>query len=716
MKRITDLALAIVAVWLLLTPAVRADEVYANIRGTVTDATGAGVPEAEITAIQTETHVSRTVPAAIDGSFQLLNLPVGRYDVTVTRTGFRNFVIRGIQLSLNQVYSLPVALEVGQVNESVQVEANPVQVESVTTQLGTVIGSQQLLDLPLNGRNWTSLQQLAPGVVAASDRFGSGGNYATNGSESQQNSFLINGADSTDLRINQPLIVPSPDAIAEFNLIDSTINPEYGRNSGAILNAVIKSGTNQLHGDAFEFYRDSFLNARSFFQTSQPIFHQNQYGGTLGGPIQKDKTFFFLSYQGTRNRAPDKNGSGQTNVFSQAQRNGFFPDLASSTTPSPFPLVGESGATYAAGTPYYVIFPTGHIPTADFNSISQSFLSKYIPLPNLGGNLYSFNPVQTSNVEQGLARLDHTWRDKDAFWANLFFNDVAATHTLPFAGATLPGFGETDPLSSKHFVAAWSHTFNPTTLNELRLSYVRLNSNGTAPVNPALPSSFGFTGITPQFPSGASAPAISVAGLFNVGFTPAGPQPVIDNTYQVDDNFSKVVSNHTLKFGFAGRRYQVTTPYEALNDGSFSFSGNGAYSTGDPGADFLLGIPDSYLQQSGGFQDYRTYELYLYAQDSWKATQNLTLNYGVGYQIDTPLVNQHFGKIDMNCFRPGQQSTVFPTAPLGLVFPGDTGCSASGYYTHYDNVGPRFGFAYSPDWGALSGGKSKKFVIRGGFG
>src|SRR3984885_1983983 len=692
-----------------------AQEVVAHIRGTVTDPSGAGVPDAEVKATNTGTQVSVTVPSKDDGSFEFLSLSPGTYDVTVTKSGFRTATAGHITLTLNQVYNLPIALEVGQVSASVQVEANPVQVETTTTQMGTVIDSKQIVDIPLNGRNWTQLEQLVPGVVSQSDS--NLGAYATNGSESQQNSFLINGADSMDYRLNAPLIIPSPDAIGQFNLIDSTINAEYGRNSGGILNAIIKSGTNQFHGTLFEFYRDTFLNARCFFQVSQPVFHQNQYGGVLDGPIWKDHTFFLISYQGTRNRQPDPNGSGQTTVFTQDQRNGYFPDIAASVTPSPIALMGENGATYAAGTPYNVLFPTGHIPVQDFNPISAKLLNQYVPLPNFGANLFSFNPVRTVDQEQGITRIDHTFGQKDNMWVSLFFQHQTDSRQLPYVGSTLPGFGESDNSSSKEFSAAWNHTFSPTSLNEFRVSYLRFNYPAVFPANPALPSSFGFTGINPQFPGSAGLPFINLTGYFNLGFSPDGPQPVVENTYQVDDNFSKVIGSHTLKFGFDGRRYQVYSPYEADNSGAFTFGGSGTYTTGDPGADFLLGIPDSYAQSSGGVQNFRSYEYYLYFQDTWKATSDLTFNYGVGYQIDTPATNQTFGGLDKNCFRPGDQSTVFPTAPLGLLFPGDRGCSQSGYYTHYDNFGPRFGFAYAPGWGPISGaGTARKFVIRGGFG
>jgi len=691
----------------------QAQEVVAHIRGTVTDPSGAGTPAAEVKAINTQTQVSSTVMSRDDGSFEFLSLPPGIYDVTVTKTGFRTSTAHNITLTLNQVYNLAVSLEVGEVSQSVQVEADPTQVETSATQLSTIIDSKQIVDLPLLGRNWTQLQQLAPGVVGGSDRFGTGGNYSANGSESQQNSFLINGADSMDLALNAPLIIPSPDAIGQFNLIESTINPEYGRNSGGILNAIIKSGTNQFHGDAFEFYRDTFMNARDFFQLTAPVFHQNQYGGTFGGPVWKDHTFFFLSYQGTRNRAPDSNEISNTmTVFTQAQRDGLFPDIASSTASSPIPLEGMNGATYAAGTPYKVLFPAGQIPTADFSPLAVQLMNKYIPLPNFGANQYSFNPIEVSDLEQGIARIDHTFGNKDSMWASLFFENDTNLHSLSFEpqGISLPGFGESDNDREKQFISQETHTFNPTTLNEFRVAFIRFIFPGVSPTNSGSPASFGFSGITPQFGgSQSSMPFTSLAGYFNLGFSPYGPQTRRENTYQLDDNLSKVVGNHTLKFGFDGRRYEVDQIYAAFNNGDYTFNGAGPYSTGDPAADFLLGIPDSFSQETGGVQTFRSYEYYLYAQDSWKATSKLTFNYGLSWQIDTPLVNHRFGEEDNNCFFPGQQSTIFPTAPAGLAFPGDPGCTSSGYHQHWDNVGPRFGFAYSPF-------KDNKTSIRGGFG
>lgn len=708
MKKLTLLVSVLALLFATFAVTMSAQQITGNIRGTVTDATGAGVPDADVKATNTQTGVTATAKSGSDGGFELLNLPVGTYDVTVSKSGFRTYTTRNISLALSQTYQVAAKLEVGQVTESVQVEANPVQVETTNTQLDTVVEAQTIVDMPLNGRNWTSLQQLAPGVVASSDRFGT---YATNGSQSQQNSFLINGADAIDLPLNTPLIIPSPDAIREFNLLTSTINPEYGRNSGAILNAIIKSGTNGFHGDAFEFYRDTALNARNFFQVGPPVFHQNQFGGTFGGPIFKDHTFFFLSYQGTRARTAS---ASNTPVFTQDQRNGIFSDLASSPATSPFPLIGENGVSYPAGTPYKTIFPTGHIPGADINSISKNLLNTYVPLPNLGTN-YSFNNLTVSQADQGIARVDHTM-SKDTIWWTGFFQKSPSTDTLPFTGATLPGFGDASGRSYNVEQASWTHTFTPTTLNEVRASWLRFNFDAVEPQQAALPSSLGFN-INPQNTTGAGIPSIGVTGYFTLGFSTNGPQPRIDSTYELADNFSKIMGKHTFKFGYDGKRYQVQNPFYGNNNGSFSFGGSGQYSTGDPAADFMLGIPDSYGQGSGGAIYARTYNHYLYIQDSWKIKRNLTINYGLGYTIDTPIVNSNHGGLDLNCFVPGEQSKVFPTAPAGLVFPGDPGCSASGYSTHYTNFGPRLGFAWSPGGGSWLGGPNgDKFVIRAGAG
>jgi len=700
------------------------DNVYATIRGTATDPTGAVLPGVKVTAANTATGQTFSVTSRQNGEYQFLQLPVGPYVVTATKNQFKTFKTSTITLSLNQVYSLPIKLEVGSANETVEVNANAVQVETTNTQLQTIVESKKITDLPLIGRNWTQLEQLAPGVQSSSDRFGT---YSVSGSQSNQSSYLINGMDSNDLPLNTPLILPSADAIQEFNLITNTLNPEYGRNSGAIVNAVIKNGTNQFHGDLFEFYRDTFLNDRNYFQNAKPKYHQNMFGATIGGPIIKDRTFFFLSYQGVRAVQPANNAP--VTVFSAAQRSGdFSADGGFGGNVSPYAMKGSDGNMYPAGTPYTsagcpqanpncaVLFPNGIIPTSDFNPLAVNLMSKYVPLPNAANNEYAFNAQNKTFQNQYLARIDHTISQKDALWGVLFYQRAPGSSDLPFTGASLPGWGEVDTRYQYQYTADWTHTLSGTTLNELRVGWTYFNFGAVNPQTVASPASFGFTGIKPQNAAAASMPRLSVTGYFTLGFSTNGPQPRDDQTYEITDNFSHIAGRHTFKFGFDGRRFSVDNPFYAVNNGAFGFGGSGGYSTGDPAADFLLGLPDTYSQNSGGLINARAFEYYLYAQDSWKIKDNLTLNYGTGYQIDTPLNNNQFHGEALNCFIPGQQSTVFPTAPAGLDFPGDPGCTKSGTSIHYNHFGPRIGIAWAPNLGWISGGNSNKFSIRAGWG
>jgi hypothetical protein len=685
--------------------AAKADELYGRIRGTVTDPTGAVVPNAKVAVTNVGTGVSRTTTSSATGYYEVPQLLVpGTYKVTVEASGFKKYEAAGISLHVNEVYVVDVSLEVGQLTQTVTVEATPAQVEKTSMELGVTISGNEIVDMPLNGRNWIALQQTLPGVVAAAD---ARGNFATNGSETEQNSFLVNGVDTNDLPLNTPLVIPSPDAIAEFHMVTNTINPEYGRNSGAILNAITKSGSNSFHGSGFDFFRDTSLNARNFFLPKPSVFHQNQFGGTIGGPVWRNHTFFFFSYQGRRTSAAQAGGT--VTVFTPDQRNGIFTDVASSTTGAPFAMVGEDGKTYPAGTPYSTLFPTGHIPQADFNPISANLLSKFVPPPNRGTE-YTFNPVTTSKADQYLTRMDHTFSSKDAIWGSWYWQSTPSTDTLPFTGANLPGFPEQSRSHIQEYVLAWNHTLNSTTLNEARIGYTRLNFVAVQPVNPLDPKSVGFTGINVQDPALSSWPKIDLSsgGYFILGFSNNGPQPRIDQTYQVDDNFTKMLGRHTFKLGFNMRRFQVYNPFAFSLNGNFAFGGVGAYSTGDAGADFLLGIPDSYAQGGKDIINARSQEYYSYFQDQFKIRPNFTLTYGTGWSIDTPLGDNYHSNHAGIALRPGQQSTVYSNAPLGYVFQGDQGVNAFGT-TKYGHFGPRFGFAWSP-------GKSGNWSIRGGYG
>jgi hypothetical protein len=706
----------------------KGDELYGRIRGTVTDQSGGVVPGAKVTVTNESTGISRSMTSSSSGDFQFVNLLAPSvYDVEAEKEGFRKYQATSIHLDINQVYVANVILEVGSSTQTVTVEANVAQINTTQMQLGTAVTATTIEDMPLNGRNWIQLQELQPGVVGASDRLGiglGGTNFATNGSQSQQNSFYVNGLDIADVALNAAGLTPSPDAIAEFQMVTSTINPEFGRNSGAVMNAVIKGGTNQLHGDGFEFFRDKSLDAANSLTNILSPYHQNQFGATVGGPVLlphiyngRDKTFFFFSYQGLRNVAPQ--AFSVPTVYSNAERGGNFSDMGGfpAVNPatgvaavSPMPMVDSSGTTQPAGTPYATLFPTGQIPTADLNPLALKLMNQYVPPSNGASNAYNFAPTVSHVDDEYIARIDQSFGGHDSIWGYWLWERNPTLSTLPFQGSTLPGFGETDGFHAQQYAIAWNHAFSPTTLNEARFGYFRFNYVAVYPQTPINPTAYGFTGINPESPSVASIPAQFVAGLFNLGFSIYGPQPRLENTYQVIDNFSKIVGRHTIKAGFTNDRFQVYNPFDLFNSGLFLFSGAGTYSTGLPGADFLLGLPDIYIQGNGAVINARSREYYSYVQDQFKLRPNLTLTFGTGWDIETPYLNLYDKGELVNAFRPGVQSKVFPLAPTGVLWPGDPGInSAGGVTTHYKDFAPRIGFAWSPD-------KAHKWSVHAGYG
>jgi len=706
----------------------KADELYGRIRGTVTDASGAVVPGAKVTVTNTTTGISRSMTTSSTGNFEFVNLIAPAvYDVDIEKEGFRKSENTDIHLNVNQVYVANTALEVGSSTQTVTVEANAAQINTTQMELGTSVTGNTIVDMPLNGRNWLQLQQLQPGVVGASDRLGIGQlgtNFATNGAQSQQNSFYVNGLDTADISLNAAGLIPSPDAIGEFQMVTSTINPEFGRNSGAVLNAVIKNGTNQLHGDGFEFFRDKSLDASNSLTNILAPYHQNQFGGTIGGPVVlphiydgRQKTFFFFSYQGIRNIVPQ--AFSVPTVYSTAERGGDFSDMGGFPTVnpatgasavSPFAMADSNGVMQPAGTPYATLFPTGQIPTADLNPLALKLMNQYVPPANGASNAYNFSPSIARTDDEYITRIDQNFGSHDSIWGYWLWERNPTTSALPFQGSTLPGFAETDGFHAQQYALAWNHTFNPTTVNEARFGYFRFNYVSVFPQTPINPTAYGFTGINPQSLSVASIPALNVAGLFNLGFSIYGPQPRLENTYQAIDNFSKIIGRHTLKAGFTMDRFQVYNPFDLFNSGLFLFSGGGTYSTGVPGADFLLGLPDLYIQGNGAIINARSREYYSYVQDQFKVRPNLTITYGTGWDIETPYLNLYDKGELVNAFRPGVQSTVFPNAPTGVLWPGDPGInSAGGVTTHYKDFAPRIGFAWSP-------GNSHKWSVHAGYG
>lgn len=718
---------AVFAATILLPFFAFAQATTASIHGTVADQNGAVLANAIVTAVNTSTGISSVQKTDGKGYFIFPDLHIGGpYSITVEDSGFQRFTTTGIMLDLSSQREVDAKLQIGTASQTVQVNSDIVQVESSDVQLKNVVAAQEIEELPTLGRDAVQLEKTAPGTVEASDREAT---FSTNGSQTQQNSYLLDGTDINDFLLNQPGIVVNPDALAEVNIITSTIDPEFARNSGAIVDEALKSGTNRFHGNAFEFYRDTFLNATPYFAPSRPQDHQNEFGATLGGPIIQNHVFFFAAYQGLRNRSAQPT---QTPVFSPAQRGGdFTADVAQfSSNPIPFPngIQGPDGLC-TQGTPWNSCFTTPKVPMADFDSIAGNLLNKYVP-PQTDGALFNFNAPNTSDDDQGIIRVDDKLTSKDTLWASTVFDSNPAMNTLPLPstqstgeGANLPGFAADNSSHTKIFNASWTHVFNPTTLNEFRAGYFRFNfaELQPAPSTLAAPSSFGFN-IIPQDSAAGTLPYINVLGYFTLGFSTNGPQPRKDENYTYVDNFSKVIGNHDLKFGGNYERFIISNPYYSNNSGAYNFDPFSAvYSTGDAAADFLLGIPATYSQGSGFFVDVRAEQFYAYAQDHWKASNTLSLAYGIGYDVETPYANLQYDGVGVTCWTPtNDRSKVFPNAPPGLLYPGDAGCNKYGSpTTHLDHFSPRAGFAWSPGGklGEMLGAAGRHdFVVRGGFG
>jgi hypothetical protein len=649
-------------------------------------------------------------------------------------------VTKDLTLNVNDNREVDAKLTVGSTSQTIEVSATALQVETSNTQLQQIADSDQLEQIPLEGRDPAGLQKLEPGSVESNDRFGT---FASNGNETAQNSYMINGVDINDPALGNEGIQINPDALSEENIVSSTMNPEFARNSGAVVNQILKAGTNSLHGSGFEFYRDTFMNNGNYLSTTRPVFHQNLYGGTVGGPIFKNKFFFFLAYQGYRNR------TAQTTVASTLdadQREGNFtndsnyynaaPNSAGlSDKPIPFPI-----GSCPAQTPWNVCFPvdpttgiaTVYIPpNTEWNTLASKLINQYVPAANFGGadangqqSEYNFNAANSGAEDQGIIRIDYTPSAKDSIWATSIFQSAPSTATLSFYGGSFPGFGETNSNHYKLFSAAWTHTFSANKLNVLRGSYYRNPYGAVSPSQVVDPSTYGFS-ITPQNPE-SGLPYMGIGSYFTLGFSEFGPQPRLDTNLTYADNFTWVKGNHTLKFGASLEQFRVKNPFDVNNNGHYSYNGGGNYTSGDPLIDFALGIPDQYVQTNNGFIDAIADEIYSFAQDDWKMSSDFTFNFGMAWDIEQPYTDRQDNGEGVICFAVNNTiSSVFPgttgnTPPPGMSWPGDKGCnSAGGVPTRYSHFAPRLGFAWSP-----SNGPSKfigtpgahDLSVRAGFG
>jgi hypothetical protein len=702
-----------------------------SIRGTVSDPSGAVLSGAQVLVLNQGTNEQREQNADASGSFEFILLPVGTYTLKVEQPGsaFKSYVVRDIALSVNQVATFRVSLQLGAAIASVDVEANPIQVDLTATQIGTVIDSKPILDLPLNGRNVYQLVALQPGIVVASNGNGNPAAsfqnnsplpFSSGGGRLGMNNFMVDGADTNNALSNQAAVQIIPDAVQEFRVITNTFNAEFGRNSGSVVNIITRSGSNNWHGSLFEFFRNDKLNARNYFEIEKAPYKLNQFGGTVGGPARHNKTFVFGSFQATHERIGEP-GSPQT-VFTPEQRNGNFSgDVGVGSAGFPGVLAnrlcfpGDSSNAsncFAAGTPYNTIFPGAIIPTSLFNPVAANILTKYIPVPNSGGDFIS-SPVQPFDSYQFTVKLDHQLNQNHRLGAFYYFNDYTLSQAAPRDGR-LPEFPVATAIRTQNVSLTDTWLIKPTTLNEFRLGYLRISSGKeTSPVSSAPPSSFGFAGIAPGPPaSEQSLPLISISGGPALGGA-EGSQD-FQNTYQISDYFSEVIKRHSLKFGGDYRQIRYVQRLPTDHNGAFAFNGGGPNSTGDPFADFVLGLPDTYVQGSISNQRLSSHEVDFYGQDSWQVRQNLTLNFGLRWELYTPFVEKN-NELELVQFpTPGQspqQSKTFPTAPPGYLYAGDHGIPRGLANTVYHNFAPRVGLAYNPEW--VGGGK---VVVRAAYG
>ncbi|SPF48893.1 conserved exported hypothetical protein [Candidatus Sulfotelmatobacter kueseliae] len=714
--------------------------VTGSISGIVTDESGAVIAQAEITARGLETGIERSVHTDEKGFYSFLALPVGTYTVSVRKTGFKEFHQTGIAISANSAVRVDARLQVGGVHEEVTISSSAVRVETTNTQMGEVIGSTKMESLPLNGRSYTDLLALQPGVAAESSGeytplSPSGnlnaGSLSVSGQRETANGFMVNGGNVNEGVSQTTSIVPNLDSIAEFRIITNNFNAEYGNYSGGQVNAITKSGTNEFHGEAFEFLRNDALDARNYFSGIRGAFKQNQFGGTFGGPIARKKVFFFIDYQGTR---LTEGQVAEVPVPSAADLTGNLADAAGALTGTvngtswASALSSELGYPVANGENYYApgctdpsvcVFPNATIPSSAISAPSQALL-KYLPPPttSIDGQPYfessAYNDVLRD--DKGGVRVDGSSR-VGMLSAYYFLDDYR--QQCPYCFASLPGFGVLNYGRAQMANVSDTTTQSPTAVNEFRLHYMRFASFSGQPVGvgPSL-SSLGF--VTGTNTAGIVALAPQFQGVPNTTFNNftfgvnAYPQAQYNNTYQVLDNYSKVVGTHSIEFGGNFHYDQITQHTFGANNGSFGFDGS---ETGLDFVDFLIGAPAYYQQGQQAPLHSRSRYYGLYGQDSWRVASALTLNYGLRWDVSSSWWEENN---QLETIIPGEQSRVFPGAPTGWVFPGDPNVPSTLAPTRYNNFAPRVGLAYSPsvDTGILHRlfGGSGQTSIRAGYG
>jgi hypothetical protein len=684
-----------------------------KIVGTVTDPGGSPLVGAKVTITNEGTNQSVSDISDPNGNFSFPSLATGNYSVRIEFTGFQAYVQRGIVLEVDQNVTVRAPLTVGSVSETVEVSSAPPAINLVDATVSHVVDQQRVVDLPLNGRDSLQLQYIMPGVSYDNNNVSHGqGQHegvVVNGNRPGSNYYLLDGVDMTDNYLSTAPVFPAPDALQEFDIQTSNFTAQYGRNSGGLVNTVSRSGTNAFHGGAFEFFRNTVLNSKNYFASptqAKPAFKLNQFGGFLGGPIQKDKMFFFGYYQGTRQRRDETQTINQ--VLSQAQR----PDLNGGVA-NIKGLMNSSG-----GDPINPVtrapFVGGIIPANQIDPTAVRLISALMPLPNNGGNGYSFNsPVANNqdnlNEDQYLGRIDRTFSTHDIVFGRYFYNQDTSNG---LGGGNIPGRPHLKYFRNQNVALDWTHTFSPNLINTAVFGFTRV-AHHRGPTQSVGWEQFGG-------PAGASAPGTlsdlftNVSGSINAG----GDGAFVQNrqTWQYTDSVNYIIGKHTLTFGGDYRREASNRVEDYATDPTFNF--NGLYS-GNALVDLLLGLPSNFNQQTEVQSRLRHNGIDAYAQDNYKVSANVTIDAGIRWE---PFILPVDNLNDQTCFDPTftKQSTYYPNAPAGLLFPGppvgsgslgtgDAGCLRGGVPNRYANVAPRIGVNIDPF-------KNGKTSIRAGYG
>jgi hypothetical protein len=661
----------------------------ATLRGSVYDNSGAVISGASIKIISTERGVARSVVTNATGEYVAAQLPAEPYAVTASAPGFQAQTRRGFILQVGQEARLNFTLQVGQTSEQIEVSTTAPLIQTEDHAVGNVVDEQKVRELPLNGRNAFSLALLAPNV------FGSLGASTFNvaGNPSVNNNYLLDGVQNNDRTTGSPTHKPSVDGIQEFRVLTGTYQAEYGRQSGGQVVMTTKSGTNSLHGTVFEFFRNNHLDARGFFsRTALPPFTRNQYGGSLGGPIRKNKTFFFATYEGLGSK---KASSSTTTVPTLRQRSGDFSEFA-------------TGVKWDGGT-------TFQLPESAIHPVSRALL-EYWPLPTSGAltNNYASTSVSTQRTQQFSGRVDQVINPKNTIFVSYqFWNSRSVSQSV------IPGFGTINPARTQVVSLTDDHIFTPALVNEFRIGYNRWvalhlqedNALGNVIQRLGLPQG-GDNGFAITGPRTGGLPNVQVTGYATIGSGQNMPQERQDNTWNYVDTLTWTRGKHTFKFGTDIEHFYKHSFFVTSARGGITFNGQ---FTGNAFADFLTGGIRTTANGLGDpNQNPYTYAYGFYGQDDWKVLPSLTLNFGLRYELfqaQKEKVNKlsTFDPTDGTLLDGQGNRYSVDTATGNLLRIGTADLGSSIYDTPTNNFAPRIGFAWRI-------GRDNRTVVRGGYG